>query len=136
MLSPGLTFRPPPMPPLGNLVIGPNSTEFHNSGSVTARLTCQQLRPSRTHPFTDDDGVAITLLTTDLTVTTARVPYTVTTRGLHDTHTDEIIQPIQPARRCHHNAAGLRRVLFQVQRRDAELTMPTATPGQVVGDIR
>lgn len=96
--TPRFGYNIPRMPAIGPLSgIGPNSTEFHNSGSVTARLTCQQLRPRRTLTFTEDDGEVITLLTTDLSATTARITYTVTARGLHDTHTGEIIQAIKPA---------------------------------------
>lgn len=77
--------------------VGPNSTTFSNSGSVTARLACQQLRPGRAHTFTDDDGQAITLLTTNLAATTTRITYAVTARGIHDTHAGELTLGIKPA---------------------------------------
>lgn len=76
--------------------VGPNSIEFHNSGSVSASLTCKQLRPDRTVPFGEDDGQIVTLLTTDPTVKSARVMYTVTARGIHDAPTKEIVIPVTP----------------------------------------
>lgn len=95
--SPRFSFRTPDLPSLVDPSgIGPNSTEFHNSGSVTARLTCQQLRPGRAHTFAEDDGQDVTLLTTDLAAKTARITYAVTARGIHDTHIGEIILSIKP----------------------------------------
>lgn len=76
----------------------PNSTDFSNSGSVTAILTCRELRPGRSHTFTDDDDHEdIALLARNLDMTTARIAITATARGIDDAYTSELIQPITPA---------------------------------------
>lgn len=81
-------FRSPP----------PNSSDFRNSGSVDAILRCRELRPGRSHTFTDDDDHEdIALLTTNIDMTTARIAVTATARTIDASHTTELIQPIKRA---------------------------------------
>lgn len=73
----------------------PNSTNFRNSGSVTAVLRCRELRPRRNHAFnTEDDHRDIALLTSDLDLSTARITITATARGVHDTYVAEFMHPV------------------------------------------
>jgi len=74
----------------------PNSSDFRNSGSVDAILRCRELRPDRSHTFTDDDAHEdIALLTTNIDMTTARIAATATARTINASHPTELIQPIK-----------------------------------------
>lgn len=73
---------------------GPNSIDLHNSGSVTAILSCRELRPDRFYTFDEDDHPAFTLQTTNPAITSVRIAYSVTARGIHDTHEGELSLPI------------------------------------------
>jgi len=76
----------------------PNSSDFRNSGSVDAVLHCRELRPGRSHTFTDDDDHDdIALLTTNVDMTTARISVTSTARAIDASHTVELSQPIKRA---------------------------------------
>lgn len=73
----------------------PNSTDFRNSGSVTAVLRCKELRPRREHTFSDaDDHHDVVFLTPDLNLSTARVTITATARGVDDAHVTEFSHPV------------------------------------------
>lgn len=74
----------------------PNSTNFRNSGSVTALLHCDELRPGKTHTFNsaDDDHTDTVLLTTDAVLANTRVTVKATARGIDDEYVVEFIQPI------------------------------------------
>lgn len=73
----------------------PNSTEFRNSGSVTATLTLAELRPGKSHPFTDDDDHNdIVLLTRDLDMNNATITVTATARGIHDQYKSAFAHPV------------------------------------------
>jgi hypothetical protein len=79
-----------PMPPPR-----PNSTDFRNSGSVTATLSCDALRPGRSHTFTDDDDHRdIVLLTNNLDMSSARITVTATARGIDDAYVTEFTHPV------------------------------------------
>lgn len=80
--------RPVPIP-------RPNSTDFRNSGSVTATLTCDNLRPDKSHTFTDDDDHRdVVLLTSDLDMASARITVTATARGIDDAYTTSFSHPV------------------------------------------
>ena len=73
----------------------PNSTDFHNSGSVTATLTLAELRPGRSHTFTDvDNHDDIVLLTRDLDMNSATVTVRATARGIDDEYRTAFAQPV------------------------------------------
>lgn len=75
-----------------------NSSDFRNSGSVDAILRCRELRPGRSHTFTDDDDHEdIALLTTNIDMATARMAITATARTVDASHTTQVIQPIKSA---------------------------------------
>jgi len=73
----------------------PNSTDFRNSGSVTATLTLAELRPGKSHPFTDhDDHNDIVLLTRDLDMNNATITITATARGIDDQYKTAFAHPV------------------------------------------
>lgn len=72
-----------------------NSTDFRNSGSVTATLSCDALRPGRSHTFTDDDDHRdVVLLTSNQDMPSARITITATARGIDDAYTTTFNQPV------------------------------------------
>jgi len=61
----------------------PNTTNFRNSGSVNATLSCKWLRPWRSHTFTRaDDHDDLVLLTQDLDLSAVHITATATARGI------------------------------------------------------
>jgi hypothetical protein len=82
----------PPLPPR------PNGSSFRNSGSVTVHLSCAELRPGRSHTFTEeDDHTDVVLLTTDLDLASTRITATATARGIDDTCDIEFTHPVAAA---------------------------------------
>jgi len=85
-LSPSTYNRPPAKP---------NTTSFHNSGSVTATLRCKELRPWRSHTFTEaDDHDDLVLLTQDLDLSAVRITATATARGIDTASVTEFTHPV------------------------------------------
>jgi hypothetical protein len=82
-------------PSIYNRPAKPNATNFRNSGSVTATLSLQELRPWRSHTFTEaDDHDDLVLLTQDLDLTAVRVTATATARSIDSNCVTEFTQPV------------------------------------------
>ncbi len=75
--------------------VKPNTTSFRNSGSVTAILKCKELRPWKSHTFSDaDDHDDLVLLTQDLDLGAVRITATATARGIDTNCVTEITHPV------------------------------------------
>jgi hypothetical protein len=73
----------------------PNSTSFRNSGSVTAVLHCKELRPEKSHTFTESDShTDVVLLTSDLDLTSVPITATATARGINTSCKIEFTHPV------------------------------------------
>jgi len=72
-----------------------NATNFRNSGSVTATLSLQELRPWKSHTFTEaDDHDDLVLLTQDLDLSAVRITATATARGIDTNCVTEFSHPV------------------------------------------
>jgi hypothetical protein len=81
-------------PSIYNRPAKPNATSFRNSGSVIATLSCKELRPWKSHTFTEaDDHDDLVLLTQDLDLRAARITATATARGIDTNCVTEFTHP-------------------------------------------